>query len=44
MDFEKTLQFCICKTRGEGAMHVIYKKITTFKILSTSVPSFALQN
>ena len=26
MDFEKTLQFCICKTRGEGAMHVIYKK------------------
>lgn len=26
MDFENTLQFCICKTRAAGAMHVIYKK------------------
>lgn len=26
MDFENTLQFCICKTGGEGAMHVICKK------------------
>lgn len=44
MDFENTLQFCFAKLEAKVQCMLFIKKITPFKILSTSVPSFALQN